>query len=57
MKLKYLLVRTFPPYSFYKENYPVAAKLIIPILFIWLRRFFRGFTKLRKIADEIDHMK
>lgn len=57
VKLKYLLRRVFPDMNYYREAHPKAYKWIIPIPFLWLKRIFRGFTKTKTIASEVNKLK
>lgn len=57
VKLKYILGRLFPPYSFYREGYPRLSKLIFPIPFLWLIRLSRIITRRKAIADEVNKVK
>lgn len=44
---KYLLSRLFPPYEWFKKNYPVTKKWPILVPFFWVKRVFRGVFKRR----------
>ena len=51
-KFKYLMIRVFPPYSFYKKTYPWAYKTVVLIPVAWLCRLFRIIFKNPKKATQ-----
>ena len=57
VKLKYLLERAFPPFSYYRSAYPRLSRYIVPIPFLWAIRLFSAIPKRAKISDEIKRLK